>query len=95
MGVLEQRVSEDFQEQQVIVTLFNHPHVLYQTADSDTELPEAAIGLHIDNSPVICIEQGNHTIVLNRNSVPEFCKILKKLTAKMGAQASHAGTKSD
>jgi hypothetical protein len=66
----------------MIVKLFNHPHILHQTADGgDYEIANSDIAGHIDNGGTICLEQEGRTIVINRASVPELCKLLKILAA--------------
>ena len=64
----------------MIAKLFNHPHVLYQTASDEGDYPNEAIAAHIDNGGTICLEQAGHSIVLNRGSIPELCNLLKKLS---------------
>ena len=61
----------------MIAKLFNHPHVLYQTPDSDGEIANEAIAGHIDNGGAIILEQEGRHICINRASVPELCKLLK------------------
>lgn len=62
----------------MIRKLFNQPHVLYQSNSVD-EFPNTAVCVHVDNGGTICIEQEDNCIVLNPESVPELCKLLKKL----------------
>jgi hypothetical protein len=66
----------------MIDKLFNHPHVLYQTADDENDLPELPIGSSLDNFGMIILSQEGNSIVVNRASVPELCKLLREL-AKM------------
>lgn len=63
----------------MIVTLFKKPRVLYQTADSDSELPESTIGASLDATPIIVLSQEGREILVNRASVPELCKLLREL----------------
>ncbi len=64
----------------MIKKLFNDPHVLYQSVKDDTDLPESAIAIHVDNAGLICLSQENREIVLNKASVPELCKLLMQIT---------------
>lgn len=63
----------------MIVKLFNHAHILYQTPDLEGELPNEAIAGHIDNGGTILLEQEGREICISRATVPELCKLLKKL----------------
>lgn len=63
----------------MIVKLFNHGHVLYQTPDHDGDIANEAIAAQLDNNATICLEQLDQSIVINRASVPDLCKLLKKL----------------
>lgn len=63
----------------MITQLFNNPHVLYQTADSDFEVSESAIGASVDGGGIIVLEQDGSHIVVNKASVPELCRLLRKL----------------
>ena len=63
----------------MIVKLFNHAHILHQMPDSDMHVANEAIAGHIDNGGTICLEPEGHSICINRASVPELCKLLKKL----------------
>ena len=62
----------------IILKLFNRPHLLHQTADSEADMPNAPIAGYIDNGGKICLEQEGHSICINRASEPELCKLLKK-----------------
>jgi hypothetical protein len=63
----------------MIEKLFNNPHLLHQTADSDSDLPEAPIAGCIDaNGTMVLSQEGRH-ICINNKSVPELCKLLKQL----------------
>jgi hypothetical protein len=66
----------------MIVKLFNHPHILHQTPDSDTDMANSDIAGHIDNGGTIFLEQEGRSICINRASVPELCKLFKMLAAK-------------
>ena len=57
--------------------LFNNPVILYQQCDSDMDIPERDIGLHTDAGGLICIEQEGRTVIVNPESVPELCRLLK------------------
>lgn len=63
----------------MITKLFNHAHVLFQTSDDDGLLAESAIGASIDANGVIVLEQEGRYIVINRASINEMCKLLRKL----------------
>lgn len=63
----------------MIQKLFNHPLVIYQTADSDADRPNPAIAAHIDNGGTICLEQERDTLCIDRGTVPDLIKALKQL----------------
>jgi len=67
----------------MIVTQFKHPHVMYQTPDDDEmHISEPAIAACVDASGLIILQQGNDTLLVNRASVPELCKLLRTLARK-------------
>jgi len=68
----------------MITTLFNNPRVLYQT---DEDQPNEAIAASIDNGNSIVLEQEGRHIVIDPDSVPELCKMLKEL-AKLAKEES-------
>jgi hypothetical protein len=63
----------------MIEKLFNHPHLLHQTPDSETDVANKAIAGQIDNGGTIVLSQEGRHICVNRASVPELYKLLKKL----------------
>lgn len=66
----------------MITKLFNHPHVLFQPTD-ENGINEVAIGASVDNGGAIVLEQEGRHIVVAPESVPELCRLMKKL-AKEG-----------
>jgi hypothetical protein len=66
----------------MIEKLFNNPHLLHQTADDDSSLPELPISGSVDSADIIVLSQEGRSIVINKASVPELCKLLKKLAAE-------------
>lgn len=62
----------------MIEKLFNHPHLLHQTAAND-HIPNPPIAGYIDNGGTMVISQEGRDICIDRGSVPELCKLLKKL----------------
>lgn len=62
----------------MIAKLFNNPHVLFQGYSEDG-MAEMAIGASVDNSGAIVLEQEGRHIVIDPTSVPELCKLLRKL----------------
>ena len=63
----------------MITKLFNNPHVLSQTADDDFGIAEPAISGSTDASGLIVLGQDGREILVNRKSVPELCRLLRKL----------------
>jgi hypothetical protein len=63
----------------MIEKLFQHQHILHQTADSDMDVPDAPIAGGIDNANMIILSQEGRYLCVNRASVPELCKLLKLL----------------
>ncbi len=63
----------------MIEKLFNHPHILHQTANSDMDMPNTPIAACIDASNLIILSQGPAYICIDKKSVPELCILLKKL----------------
>lgn len=64
----------------MITKLYREPHVLYQNADDGGfHVPEQAIAASVDSGGLIILEQGEDTIIVNRSSVPELCKLLRTL----------------
>lgn len=60
-----------------VTKLFKSPSVLSQTPDDDCNVPEPAIAVSHDESPILVIAQEGQEIMLNLNSVNEFCRLLK------------------
>lgn len=58
----------------------NQPHVLWQSvSEEDCAVPESALAISVDASGIISIQQEADSIILNKASIPELCKLLKKL----------------
>lgn len=62
----------------MIRKLFNQPHVLHQTGNHDVQEQEAICFSSWD-SGLISITQEEDEILINPESVPELCRLLKKL----------------
>lgn len=63
----------------MIRELFSQPQILFQTPDEDFGVPEPAIGISIDTSGTIVLQQESDTILVNRASVRELCEVLREL----------------
>ena len=63
----------------MIEKLFQHQHILHQTAGSDMDVPDAPIAGGIDNANMIILSQEGRYLCINRAGVPELCKLLKLL----------------
>ena len=63
----------------MITRLFNQAHVLFQTEDDASMVPEAAIGASIDANNIIVLEQEGRHLVINRATVPELRRLLRDL----------------
>lgn len=66
------------------VKLFNHPRVLYQAPDEEYGISEPALACSIDNIGTIIIAQEGREILLNRESVPGLCRLLRELAKLAG-----------
>lgn len=60
-----------------ITKLFNSPAVLSQTPDDECNVPEPAVAVSHDATPILVIAQDGQEINLNLNSVNELCRLLK------------------
>lgn len=63
----------------MITRLFNQAHVLFQTEDDASMVPEPAIGASIDANNIIVLEQEGRHLVINRATVPELRRLLRDL----------------
>lgn len=64
----------------MITKLFNNPRVLFQKADdAETGIPEPAIAASTDGTGLIVLEQDGRSLLVNRASVPELCRMLRDL----------------
>ncbi len=61
----------------MIRKLFNQPHVLWQ--DGGDEISNDPIAVHVDAGGTIVLTQGGEDICIDPISVPELCRLLKKL----------------
>jgi len=61
-----------------LFTQAGQAHVIWQTAP-EGDIPNEAIAIHVDAGGTICIEQDSSTVCLNKEAVPELCKLLKEL----------------
>lgn len=59
------------------IPVWNLGRVLYQTADEDSSLPEAAVLIHVDNGGALVLQQEGRQIVLNRASLAELLRELR------------------
>lgn len=62
----------------MITKLFNNPHVLFQGYSEDG-MAEMAIGASVDSGGTIVLEQEGRHLIIAPASVPELCKLLRKL----------------
>lgn len=62
-----------------------HAQIIYQRPDSEQDLPEPAIALYTDATPLIVIVQEDREIVINLATVPELCKALKSVAGLASA----------
>lgn len=63
----------------MIKKIFNSPHVLWQTPDTEVDLPNEAIAGCVDSGGTIVLTQGDNELVVNKATVPDLCKLLKQL----------------
>ncbi len=63
----------------MIIEPFNKVHVLYQTEDSECDLPNPAIAISMDAGDTVIVEQEGSSICVNKASIPELVKILNKM----------------
>lgn len=78
------KFDDDAMEGVMIEKLNNNPHLLHQTADDSDGMEERPIAACTDASGLICLSQEGRTIVLNRATVPELCRLLKRLASNDG-----------
>lgn len=71
----------------MITKLFNHPHLLHQSCSDDYGMPEPDISACIDAGGLIILGQSGREILINPESVPELCKLLRKM--KSQTETSH------
>lgn len=63
-----------------IKKLFNHPHVLHQKTDDEySRMPEPDVSACIDATGLIILGQSGQEILINPESVPELCKLLRMM----------------
>jgi hypothetical protein len=63
----------------MITRLFNHAHVLFQPFDDEHGVAEQAIAASVDSAGSIVLDQEGRHIVIDKASVNELCRLLKKL----------------
>jgi hypothetical protein len=66
----------------VIEKLLSDPHLLHQTADDESELPEPPIAVCTDASGLIFLSQEARYICVNRATVNELRKLLRELAKR-------------
>lgn len=62
----------------MVTKTFQKAKIIWQTADEDS-VPDAAILVHEDSGGMICLEQEDACIVLNRGTIPDLIKTLKSM----------------
>lgn len=72
----------------MIQTLLKNPMVLHQKPDDDIGVPEPAIAGCTDTSGLILLSQEGREILLNRSSVEEFVRMVRKLKVSGAVDAS-------
>ncbi len=65
----------------IVDRIYNHAHMLYQTADDDRDFPNPSLLIHMDNGDTVCIEQEDRELCLNKATIPELIKVLNKMKA--------------
>ena len=71
----------------MIAQLFNQPHVVHQTPGENDPVPNEAIAAHVDNCGTILLQQIDSVIVIDRGTVPDLCRVLRKLAKNTGESA--------
>jgi hypothetical protein len=61
--------------------MFNAPRIVWQTCDDECCVPETAIGVHYDATPLILLEQNGQSVLINIETVPELIRVLKEVRA--------------
>lgn len=64
----------------MVRTLFERPHILYQTTDDDMSMPEPAIWACVDGGGLVLIGQEGREIVVNKASAKELAKLILDLS---------------
>ena len=63
----------------IVSQLMRNPHVLNQGWTDDEPIPESSISASNDGCGLIILDQEGRHIIINKSSVNELCKLLKKL----------------
>lgn len=63
----------------MITRLFDNAHVLFQPFDDEHGVAEQAIAASVDSAGSIVLDQEGRHIVIDKASVNELCRLLKKL----------------
>jgi hypothetical protein len=66
----------------MIEPLLRNAHLLHQTADDDSELPEPPIAVCTDANGLICLSQEARYINVNRATVNELRRLLRDQTKR-------------
>lgn len=65
----------------MIVKLLQNPRVVYQKADDESNLPEPAIAIGTDATPIVVMSQEGREITVNLATLPELWKCLRQVAA--------------
>lgn len=60
----------------MIVAQYKSPYVVYQTADTEMNVPEPAIAISTDASGLVIINQEGREVVLNRASIRDLIRAI-------------------
>lgn len=71
----------------MIQKLFRNSHMLTQTPASDCDIANDAVGVSVDALESIIVSQNGAHVVIDKNSVPEFITLLRKMVAFIEKEA--------
>lgn len=71
----------------MITILYNHARVLNQKCGNECAVPEPDIAASLDANSLIILSQGGDEIIINPESVPELCRMLRQLKIIAEVQA--------
>ena len=63
----------------MIIKLLHHAHILHQKTANECEPAEPDVSVCLDALGLIILGQGGQELIINPESIPELCKLLRKM----------------